>query len=184
MTEKYIDFVMQTASDKRTEDTPFKILGGYVSAENWVRAKMLVLDELEQERTVGFVRVYAKSIVRALRRSPALIESAGVLRERAEHLAGLSVHGNSDPRPRTLHHASGATATGTRQDLARLTGLRYDRIRDLLTGRRRYASGWSVSADEARKGPGTPGRPRKPAPPPAMEAPEPEFFQADETSFF
>lgn len=185
MAANYIDFVMQTASDKRTEETPFNLLGGYVSSANWVRAKTIVFDELEKERTTGFVRAYAKDVVRALRRNPALNECAGDLRQRAEQLAGLSVHGNSDPRPRTLHHASGTSATGTRKELARLTGLSYDRVRDLLTGRRRYALGWSASAAEARKGPAASGRPRKTAPPPPVaEAPEPEFFQADETSFF
>lgn len=186
MTATYVDYVMQHATDKPSDDTPFELLGGYVSAQTWVRAKTLGLDELQKEHRVGIARAYAKDIVRALRRSPALKECAGVLRERAEQLAGLAVHGNQDPTLRTLHHISGLSATGTRSELGRLTGLSYDRVRDLLTRRRPYALGWALTAERARKGPGAPGRPRKPAPPPELKAkaPEPEFFAESGANLF
>lgn len=186
MLAQYVDLIAKNSSSVKTPDTPIELLGLFVSPEIWIQAQNLLLDLLSAER-VGLARVQAQDIVRTMRRYPALIERAGDLRIRAEQLGGVALHGNADPRPRTLHHASGASATGTRKDLARLTGLHYERVRDLLTGRRRFALGWALTAAEARKGPDTPGRKRKPAAPPpqpAIEAPEPEFFRESGASFF
>lgn len=185
MAANVLDYIARNADSAPTADRQFEVFGVYVSAETWTAAQSMLLDDFTKTRSVGFVRVYAKDIIRTLRRNPALIKCAGVLRERAEQTAGLEVHGNADPRPRTLFHSSGASATGTRRELMTLTGLSYDRVRDLITQRRRYALGWSAVAAEAKKGPGAPGRPRKaPAPPPATEAPEPEFFGETGTQFF
>lgn len=185
MAANALDFVARNAEATPTDDHPFELFGVFVSAHTWVEAQTLMLDDFTKTRSVGFVRVYAKDIVRSLRKNPALIKCAGDLRMRAEQTAGLEIHGNADPRPRTLFHSSGASATGTRKELVALTGLSYERVRDLLTKRRRYALGWSASALEAKKGPGAPGRPRKPpAPPTAPKAPEPEFFQETGTQFF
>lgn len=185
MVANFIDCVAANSSDTPSDNQPFELIGRYVSDKTWVDAKTILFDEFERTESAGFVRAYARDIVRTLRRSPALMQCAGVLRERAEQTAGLTVHGNSDPRPRTLHHRSGMTVTGTRRELMQLTGLTYERVRDLVSNRRRYALGWSASAEEARRGPGKAGRPRKPpAPPPEAKAPEPEFFQESGIQFF
>ncbi|WP_347138854.1 hypothetical protein [Paracoccus sp. SSK6] len=186
MLGKYVELIARNSSSVKTSDTPIEVLGLYVSPETWVEAQNIMLAELSSKR-VGLARVAAQEVIRTMRRYPALIECAGDLRERAEMLGGVALHGNADPRPRTLFHSSGASATGSRQDLVALTGLHYERVRDLLTGRRRYASGWALSAKEARKGPATPGRKNKayaPPPTPAIEAPEPEFFQESGATFF
>jgi len=60
-------------------------------------------------------------------------------------------------RPRsetaTLWNYDGRKATGTRIQLSLATGIDYDRVRDLLTGRREMARGWSASEERAKQGP-------------------------------
>lgn len=53
----------------------------------------------------------------------------------------------------TLYHHDGRSVSGTRQQLALSTGIDYDRIRDLIAGRRGMARGWSASRDRAKQGP-------------------------------
>lgn len=179
MLAKYIDLIARQSSEHPSPDTPHECLGAYVSAQTWVEAKTLLLDHMEAQKPSGLARVLARDIIKTLRKNTAIMKVAGDLQVRSEQLSGMSVHGNTDPRPHTLHHQSGAKATGSRKELAAATGLNYDRIRDLITGRRRIALGWSASAQEAKKGPLNPGRQRKPD-----KAPEPEFFQADALNFF
>lgn len=63
----------------------------------------------------------------------------------------------------TLWHCDGRRVTGTRVQLAHETGLAYNRVRDLLAGRRSSALGWAASPERAKEGPGKRGpkpRPR------------------------
>ncbi|MCG6111535.1 MAG: hypothetical protein MEQ74_05020 [Paracoccus sp.] len=179
MLAKYIDLVARQSKDRPSQETPHECLGVYVSGETWVKAKTMLLDHMESQKSLGMARALARDVVKSLRKNPALVKCAGDLLERAEQLAGISVHGNTDPRPRTLHHQSGAKVTGSRKELAAATGLNYSRIRDLLTGRRRIALGWSASEKEAKKGPLNPGKSRR-----TDKAPEPEFFEAGASDFF
>lgn len=57
----------------------------------------------------------------------------------------------------TLWHCDGRVETGTRLQLAQATGLEYNRVRDLLAGRRSSALGWAASPERAKEGPGKRG---------------------------
>lgn len=66
------------------------------------------------------------------------------------------------PVEATLWHVDGRKVEGNQPTLAAATGLDSRRVRDLLCGRRPYASGWCTSAEEAAKGWRKTGRkPRK-----------------------
>jgi uncharacterized protein YidB (DUF937 family) len=65
----------------------------------------------------------------------------------------------------TLWNCDGRVETGTRVQLAQATGLEYNRVRDLLAGRRSSALGWAASPERAQQGPGKRGpKPRVRAP--------------------
>lgn len=70
------------------------------------------------------------------------------------------LHGNTITEL-TLYHNDGRTAHGTYADLEIQTGLEYNRIRDLVKGRRRISSLWSASEKEAKRGNLKRGRKRK-----------------------
>lgn len=182
---RYADLLARHAQSFKTPETPWRVADGlYVSAPIWIAAKAHFLDALEQLPNLGCARLFSRDMVRTLRKHPALIEEAGDFRKRVERHAETMVHLNTDPTPQTLYHSSGATVSGTRQELAKATGLSYDRVRALLAGYRQYSNGWAKTPERARLGPAKPGRPRKPMPA-QQAAPEPQdFFEAGESSFF
>lgn len=177
----YLDILTRESDVIRSAERPFQIYDGfYVSGPSWVAAQTALLDHFQKSQTPGFVRVFCKDVVKALRKQRDLLPYAEGLRARVEILAELEVHGNSDPRPRTLYHTSGIVATGTRRELAEMTGVSYARVRDILDKRRRFSKGWALTEAEARRGRLKPGRPKK-----QPKAPEPqEFFETGEASFF
>lgn len=66
---------------------------------------------------------------------------------------------NTGPRTATLWHIDGRTASGSQPALAVETGLDPRRVRDLVCGRRVYASGWATSPEAAAGGRRRRGRP-------------------------
>lgn len=191
----YMRYVFNNATNEETDETPNALhvvplaMGGreasdntmYANAEDWVWAAFLALsyfDTLTVRRTGAR---YAKWVMKNIptdnvKYKDRVLELCKVFLE--EHANSLL--------PVTIYHESGKTATGNIQQLEALTGMEYNRVRDVTSGRRRYVSGWCLTKEEAAKGKQKPGRKKKVedlGPPPRVyETPAEEmakFFGSD-----
>lgn len=87
-------------------------------------------------------------------------KSAWLLRALAPHTKG-SACATVAPTHTTLYHVDGRTAAGDQPSLAVATGLDNRRVRDLVCGRRSYASGWATTPQRAALGHRGRGRPKR-----------------------
>jgi hypothetical protein len=165
-TDELLDFVGHNGADTYDRATPWKMLGAWLSAQDWCRAQHLYLDTVTAMMGAGGVRRHACDVHRTLRlnASAPLVEADPALLERVKRLAVLEEHGNADVQIHTFHHSSGAKAQGTRRELIAATGLSVQRVKDLIAGRRRFAKGWATAESEAKRGRLPAGRKPKPAP--------------------
>lgn len=156
----------------------------YASAEIWAEAQRLWFRVLGSQKTKAAAKRHAKAVLKTLEAHPDLRQSSVDLPALCAKYSGR--HGNLSNMTFTLYSTTGATATGTRSQLALATGLPYERVRDLLTGRRRFTHGWAATEEEARRGYVGGGRPRslKPAPAPEAAAAGLDFFDGAGTEFF
>lgn len=95
-------------------------------------------------------RRYARFLLARLN-APEMLHLAGrrswLLRAIAPYTSGAnSLH--AAPIFAKLWHVDGRVAEGNQPDLAAQTGLEQRRVRDLVCGRRSYASGWCTSKNE------------------------------------
>lgn len=171
---KYADFVAKNERAKQDPAAPFALLhvpesaGGsktkdnrcYASAAVWIRANNLWFDALDAHKTKAAAKRHAAFVLREMAKNPALKNE-----DLEERCRGFAVsHGNASPQIYTIFSTEGGSATGTTTQLASATGLHRERVRDIVSGRRRYSHGWCASEEEARRGKGTPtGRPKKEA---------------------
>lgn len=172
-TDALLDFVAQNGSDTYSRETPWKLLGTWLTAAQWCQAQHLYLDSVAHLLGAAGVRRYARDLhgTLALKASAPLVEADPGLLERVVKLAVFQEHGNADIQIHTFHHTSGAKAQGTRRELVAATGLSVQRVKDLIAGRRRYSKGWATTEGEAKRGRLPAGRKPKAAPTAA------EFFE-------
>lgn len=186
---EYTDFIARNTEPQKSQARPFVVYAlptsigqaaternrVYASASVWAEAQRRWFLVLEDQQTKAAAKRHAKFVMSAMRRHSDLGRAAPDLPELCEKVGGR--HGNASNQVFTLYSQTGATATGTRSQLAAATGLAYERVRDLTTERRRIALGWALTEEEAQRGYLPPGKPPK--------APEPkEFFVSNGTDFF
>ena len=139
-----------------------ELFGVYLHVKEWAHAQGMTLDVFQSVLGPAGLKAYAREVLRKMQayRGPVGL-SFGMLMQRVERLAGVDVHGNADTRVYTVFHISGAQATGDRRALLEATGLTHNRLKDLLSGRRRMVKDWALTEAEARRGRLPPGRPKK-----------------------
>lgn len=131
----------------------------FISASGWVQAQKLWFAVLRSHKTKASAKRHAKYVARMMKKNPALADE-----ELANTVRDFDFsHGNEKSESITIHNENGTSATGTISQLSQATGLAYERVKDLASGRRRYASGWAASQEEARRGRLIAGRPKKEA---------------------
>lgn len=170
-TTRYVDFILSISSPYKTPDKPFEIgRGAFVDANGWVAAKMMWLDAIESDGSRhSHAKSEAISIRSRTRRDKRLLDAGKALLERCDAIA--KKHGGCVLGRHTIYNQNGASISGTLSELVAATGMRGERVRDLLTKRRRFVGGWSHDPAEAARGPNPPGRPKKPAKAAVEEAP-------------
>lgn len=192
---EYADYVSRNTDRQKSDATPYPLyeipvsFGAaatpnnrrYASASAWAEAQRLWFRVLGSQKTKAAAKRHAKAVL-------ATLASHAELRRAAPDLPAICAkhsgrHGNLSNVTFTLYSTTGATASGTRAQLAAATGLHYERVRDLLTGRRRFTQGWAATEEEARRGYVGGGRPRSPEIAPAPEAGS-DFFESTGTEFF
>lgn len=188
---RFIKFLALNTVEKKTDDYPhaFAVAGlssgadvEFMNAQDWATAHKLWFDALDAAGVKIGAKKHAKIVLRAMKRERSLYNQE--LSALCRSIAGL--HGLASTSVHTLYSRNGESVSGTLTKLPDLVGLPYDRVRDLVTTRRRYIKGWAISPEEAKRGYLPAGRPRKPAPPPGGQdkALEPEFFEAGASSLF
>lgn len=177
-TDALLDFVAHNGTDTYSRDTPWKLLGTWLTPAQWCQAQHLYLDSVAQLLGTAGVRRYARDVhaMLSLKGSAALVEADPALLERVVQLSVFQEHGSADVQIHTFHHTSGAKAQGTRRELVAATGLSVQRVKDLIAGRRRFSKGWATTEGEAKRGRLPAGRKPKPA--------ASEFFEGNDAALF
>ena len=158
-----LDYLATHGKDEPDAGARFQLFGVYLDASAWLHAQGMTLDVFQAVLGPTGLKAYARDVLRTIHagKGVLLLRGGRTLIERVERLAGVDVHGNADTRAYTVFHTSGAQATGDRRALLEATGLTHNRLKDLLSGRRRLVKDWALTLAEARRGRLPPGRPKK-----------------------